>query len=402
MHLAGGALGTWARIAVAASAALSAAVSGHGPAPANATTVDSYFRGVAVIPGGGAWAVGTQAPLGPVSKGFIERADGTVWRLFPSPDVGGASAASELSGVAAASATSAWAVGAVNDGETTRTLVEHWTGKAWKRTASPNPGGSPGVSSLAAVSALSPSSAWAVGSFLTSSIVEPMFHQTLVEHWNNKAWRVQPSPSPGPADSSLMGVSALSPSDVWAVGTFTDDSGWDQTLIEHWNGSVWKQVKSPNPGGPLHSNLLFAVAATSQSNVFAVGAYVDSRGDETLIERWNGRSWKQVPSPSGPSGPGTSFLYDVAALPPATAWAAGIYVKAGVDQTLIEHWSRGSWKVVRSPDPGAPARYSFLSGIAVSSPSNAWATGFYQRGSPLDRTLAEHWNGTTWKTVISP
>lgn len=127
------------------------------------------------------------------------------------------------------------------------------------------------------MTARSPSDAWAVGYYRTSNIIEPFFQQTLIEHWNGNL-AAGPSPSPGPADSSLLG-GAVSPSSAWAVGTNTDVQGYDQTLIEHCNGKAWTQVPSLSPGGPSRSNLLFGVTATSGSDVIAVGTYVGGPGD---------------------------------------------------------------------------------------------------------------------------
>src|SRR5215471_4415669 len=38
--------------------------------------------------------------------------------------------------------------------------------------------------------------------------------------------------------------------------------------------------------------------------------------------------------------------------------------------------------------------------LAVKSASNAWAVGYYQRGS-AQYTLTEHWNGSRWTLVPS-
>src|SRR5258706_2571034 len=60
------------------------------------------------------------------------------------------------------------------------------------------------------------------------------------------------SPSPTPQGNVLNAVVALSPSDAWAVG-FKGSSNVNEsrTLIEHWDGSRWTVVSSPNPGSPL-------------------------------------------------------------------------------------------------------------------------------------------------------
>ena len=79
------------------------------------------------------------------------------------------------------------------------------------------------------------------------------------------------SPSPSGRDT-LNAVSALSPTDVWAVGSFNGAGGVSQTLIEHWNGTSWARVTSPNPGA---DNALAGVAASSACNAWFAGS---SRG----------------------------------------------------------------------------------------------------------------------------
>ena len=83
-----------------------------------------------------------------------------------------------------------------------------------------------------------------------------------------------------------------------AVGNFNNGSAY-QTLIERWNGtSSWKVQASPNPGGLTNSNGFTAVAATSPSNVWAVGSYSDGLVEHSLIERWDGSARMKVKSPS--------------------------------------------------------------------------------------------------------
>jgi photosystem II stability/assembly factor-like uncharacterized protein len=108
-----------------------------------------------------------------------------------------------------------------------KTLVLRWSGSAWRQVASPSPGPAGDVfTPLSGVSALSPASAWAVGSRLTSN-----GNRALLLRWNGTAWTRVANPSP--ASSSLSAVSAVSPSDAWAVG---HGKG---ILILHWNGSRW-------------------------------------------------------------------------------------------------------------------------------------------------------------------
>src|SRR5579872_2779813 len=95
-------------------------------------------------------------------------------------------------------------------------------------------------------------------------------------------WTVVSSPNGG-ADNLLYGVTAISASDVWAVGGDINAHGNNQTLIEHWNEKTWTIVASPNVTSDY--NILYGVAAVSATNVWAVGTYGGSNGNnQALIE----------------------------------------------------------------------------------------------------------------------
>ena len=130
---------------------------------------------------------------------------------------------------------------------------------------SPNPGSS---NDLADVAATSTSNAWAVGELNTGAS-----DQTLILHWNGTKWARVPSPSPA-AGNDLTGVGTTSASNTWAVdftiGGSARASDTNQALILHWNGTAWKQVPAPSPGG---FSSLSAMAATSASSVWAVGRF---------------------------------------------------------------------------------------------------------------------------------
>jgi hypothetical protein len=132
------------------------------------------------------------------------------------------------------------------------------------------------------VAATSGKNAWAVGHYTVGNNSQTAV--TLIEHWNGKAWQIEPHPNPvnsGPG-GLLSGVAATSPSNAWAVGSYYKNSfGGDVALIEHWNGTAWTVQKSPNTGGDL-----FGVSATSSRNAWAVGS-----GRHNLALHWDGQAW---------------------------------------------------------------------------------------------------------------
>ena len=68
-----------------------------------------------------------------------------------------------------------------------------------------------------------------------------------------------PSPTGEPALSELNAVTAISPSDIWAVGD--NDQAGVGTLILHWNGTAWSIV--PGATLPTTHSFLTGVSGTS-------------------------------------------------------------------------------------------------------------------------------------------
>lgn len=307
------------------------------------------------------------------------------WSVVPSPN--SSLVPDGLSAVAAISATDVWAVGTAGSQTSSgQTLTEHWNGTNWQIVQSPNPGTR--YNTLSGVTAISATNVWAVGYFVNDNQVT----QTLTEHWNGTRWSVVKSPSPFSINNELFSVAAVSASNVWAVGFSTGSTTTDHTLIEHWNGTSWSVVKSPNPGSS--SDSLSGVAAISANNVWAVGA--SNTFSLTLIEHWNGTSWSVVKSPSPGSG---DSLSDVSAVSANNVWAAGYTFNGSSIQTLVEHWNGTSWQVVKSPNVGASPSFW---GLTAISATDVWAVGSDRNSNNVTQPLTAQWNGTQWTVVKSP
>ncbi len=273
------------------------------------------------------------------------------------------------------------------------TLIEHWTGgSSWTVVPSPDPGG--GFNFLTSIRGVSPTDIWAVGSY---SNPDGSTIKGLILHWNGTRWLQSPSPNPGNF-TQLTGVRAVSANDAWAVGNYSSATG-KQALILHWDGTSWTQSPSPSPGG---GSDLTGVTATSATDAWAVGDYsTDSQSSTllTLILHWDGTSWKQVSSPS-PGPLDLTQLTSVDATSPTDAWAVGFFPDGTNNQTLILHWNGTSWTQTPSPNPADDDR---LDGVAASSAGSAVAVGTGQAHvhGALPTTLALRWDGTAWKQAPS-
>jgi hypothetical protein len=264
------------------------------------------------------WAVGFQFASDGITIGssVIEHWNGSNWRVVSSGTLPGA----QFNGITAISSNDVYAVGGDAGNNA---LVEHWNGTNWSRVSS---SAFNNVGSLSAVSADASSDVWAVG------CCGPLGTGQAILHWNGTSWSLVGShPRFGP-----LAITALSPSNVWVAGTVEDSDNDSQiAAVEHWDGTSWSIVPSPNPNPGLDKNShLLGIAAISASDIWAVGDIGAPFGHiATLTEHWDGTSWSVITSPN----PGTTAnrLYGVTALSDGTVAAVGHQEGATTDQPLI-------------------------------------------------------------------
>jgi hypothetical protein len=211
-------------------------------------------------------------------------------------------------------------------------------------------------------------------------------------------WRIVPSPNTGNQNNLLSGVRAAADDDVWAVGSaFIVNLSQNQTLIEHWNGTRWSVVQSPDTSR-LYGNELEAVAVASSDDVWAVGwAATDVTGEftNTLIEHWNGVAWSIVPSPNL-NGAMENILQGVTVVAPNDVWAVG-YARVDSQFVLLTlHWDGLVWSVVPAL---ADTNEVILTNVSAMANNDVWAVGV---GTDDLTPLAVHWNGRQWTQVRTP
>lgn len=261
---------------------------------------------------------------------------------------------------------------------------------AWRVVPAANSG--PAGDTLTGVTAISPTDVWAVGGTYSS--------MTLTEQFDGFRWTAVSSPTPG-YGGALTAVSGDAANDVWAVGYYNDPSaGGNQALIEHWNGATWSVVSSPNPAGTEPDHLT-GVVALSSTNAWAVGYDTTGSAWNTLIEHWDGSQWS-VMSSLNPGSNG-NYLYAITATSATDVWAVGMYANSSAEAPLVEHWDGTSWSVVSAPSPAGSVSVIELNAISATSATDIWAAGEYQASSSGgEDTLTEHWNGSAWSVVSSP
>jgi len=253
----------------------------------------------------------------------------------------------------------------------------------WEIVASANAGRQ--ANSLSSVAAVADNDVWAVGWAFNAQLNA---YRTVTEHWNGTRWSLVRSPNATNGYNLLNGVAVVAANDVWTVGQAANGSTYS-TLVEHWNGAAWSIFPSPNVAG--NSNVLEAISVVSANDIWAVGYSSDSNfSNRPLTIHWNGATWSIVPSPSV----NDDFLFGVDAIASNDVWAVGRSQQEA--RTLTLHWNGSAWSVV--PSPNDSSEDNVLFGVAAVASNDVWAVG----QACCQKTLAIHWDGAAWSVVPTP
>jgi hypothetical protein len=241
--------------------------------------------------------------------------------------------------------------------------------------------------SLNAIDALSPNDIWAVGSYHDSFGTQ----QSVTIHWDGTSWRVIfPYFTTNP--SYLTGVSAVAPNEVWAVGHNVDSE--NPRLVIRWDGTMWRHVPMPRWGD------FTDILAFSSSNVWVVGGSDTGYSARPVIEHWNGIQWTRHFVP----GLTYALFTAIDGNSPGDIWVVG---REGMARTVTARWSGQAWTRVPSPNPAlgyGGAEHNVINDVEVISANDVWAVGYsgIDDGYGQYNTMTLHWDSTAWRIVPSP
>jgi len=372
------------------------------PTPTPAGAQFTFLNTVACASASACIAAGAYNDSSGALLPLAERWDGSSWAIQPTPRLPGG-AIGQLIGVACTSATACTAVGSsIPNGAnlvnhpSPATLAERWNGSTWSIQATPGPpGAAPSI--LNAASCVSRSACIAVGNTSNSRGTS----LPLAQRWNGSTWSIQPAPSPADG-GNLIGVSCPSRSSCLAVGGHGNPFNEVPrgTLAEQWNGTRWSIQPTPNPPGG--GWWLTAVSCTSSSACTAVGGRIEPPGKPqgTLAERWDGRRWRIQATPSLP-GNAVKLLAGVACTSRSSCMAVGNEFDPATGEnlgTLAERWDGRTWRIVPTFKPAPAGPNAALYGVSCTSAWACTAVG----NQTLTKTLAERWNGRTWQVQATP
>jgi hypothetical protein len=289
--------------------------------------------------------------------------------------------------VAVVSPTDAWAISDHGYEVWNESHVYRWTGLHWTEVPFPIEASPTGYWTLTAIEAVSPTEVWVVGTRLIDPGVPRAKSRAISARWNGSRWTLVRIGLRA-RGLSIDGL-AVTPGtrSLWAVGSvFRAWSGATQSpLVLRWSGRRWHRVDSPTPGRSSQFSDVVAVGRTA----WAVGS-IDRKGEAThvLASRWTGGRWTVR---SGPRGRAVA----VDGVRADELWAVGATTnRSGWGRALVVGWDGSRWSLARRFD-----RVSELRDVVVTSGADAWAVGQRRRDA---RPFVVRRHGGPWAIAAAP
>jgi hypothetical protein len=362
-------------------------------------TINNTLRGIVALSATNAWAVGfNNNPNGPqfAENTLIEHFDGQSWQIVPTPNT--SLPQNELLAVAGSSATDIWAVGTALDPASSpaKTLILHFNGSSWTIVTSPSPDTS--NNTLFAIAAISPTNAYAAGyhqALPTNTNPNPK-SETLILHWDGTSWTQVASPNPNLAsgfNNQLLGMTAVSATDIWAVGFSGNFQAFFEPLTLHFDGTSWNPVAAVTPSTGATGDYFSAVSAVASQDIWAVGQTMGSTSTHPVLEHWDGVQWTKYGFRfSQTTNSNFVALYSVSALASNFVWAVGEIAGS----PLILQWDGTAWNQVAAAIVNASTTTpNTLQGVSAVDSNTAFAAGRFflftnsSQTAGICQTLAE-------------
>ena len=230
------------------------------------------------------------------------------------------------------------------------------------------------------------------------------------------------------AVSNFTDVAAVSARDVWAVGNMTPPGpGTRRPVVRRWDGKSWQTVALPSKFS--HAQL-FAVAASSRSDVWVFGQWRNSNGldGHAFALRWTGTwsvvgFWKtfNLISDAVVFGPKNAWIFGAAgvrhfnghvwtasnlpySLNRASAISANDIWAVGADKStsapVLSRWHNGKWVLQPIPAISSGPPGPIVADVLARSDQDVWVVGGTLTGQGGLRPISLHWHSGTWTQPV--
>jgi hypothetical protein len=207
-----------------------------------------------------------------------------------------------------------------------------------------------------------------------------------VAKWNGSSWSALGSGmAGGPPFSTVVEALAVSGSDLYAGGWFTNAGGVAANNVAKWNGTNWSALGSDFRGtedyglGPA----IYALAIVG-SNLYAGGAFTNVGGvAANNVAKWDGNGWSAL-------GSGVDNIVEALAVSGGALYAGGWFSTAGGNAAnCIAQWDGISWSALGS------GMNNWVMALAVSG-GTLYAGGLFTTAGDNPASSIAQWDGSSW------
>ncbi|MEE4495146.1 hypothetical protein [Streptomyces sp. BE230] len=228
---------------------------------------------------------------------------------------------------------------------------------------------------------------WAVG-MRSDATTRPF--APIAMRWTGSTWEAPPQPA---EHGRLDDVAVGAPDEVWAVGTRNEpvgEDGWDhgRALLQHWDGSAWREAVLPFPEDAAYTSLS-AVDVAADGSVWVYGGYAGTSGEYVTVlfrgDARGGDDWTLLPAETA-----LTWVSELKAGPGGVAYAIG---------DGVSRFDGTTWTEQRLPSALDGALFD---GIEVRAANDIWAVGHLPDELLWRRPVIVHFDGRVWRTVRTP
>jgi hypothetical protein len=174
----------------------------------------------------------------------------------------------------------------------------------------------------------------------------------------------------------------------------------EQAIVERWNGKTWRMQAIP----PLAKDTELSGVSCSRARACTAVGWNNATGNtRPLGMAWDGKNWRVQPVPL-PGSATVGLLESVSCTSPRACTASGTDFNHPGGPTLAERWNGKTWRVEPTPNPpnfSTSRAEVVLDGVSCASAKACTAIGEYNPGGATAYFI-EFWNGRAWRLEPAP
>jgi len=256
------------------------------------------------------------------------------------------------------------------------------------------------LSSYVAALAVSGSDLYVGGNFTQAGGIAA----NRVAKWNGTSWS---SLGTGAANGVNRAVTALaiSGSDLYVGGWFTEAGGIAANRVAKWDGTSWSSLgmgaANGVAGGIVGNDPFVSDLAISGSDLYVSGWFRQAGGiAANNVAKWNGTSWSSLGTgaANGVGGAIGNDPYVMAlAISGSDLYVGGTFTEAGgIAAKRVAKWNGTSWS---SLGTGPANGVNFTVFVLAVSGSDLYMGGWFLQAGGVAANRVAKWNGTNWSSL---